>query len=156
MHELSIARSLVAVCDEAAREAGAARVTRVYLRLGAIAGVVVESLRFAWDYATAHSLVEGAELVIEPVALEVKCDACGHAGPPVGPQRLRCVQCDAPTPNVLSGRELVVRAIDYDLAAGQESDAGSSLPSGAATAEAPAADPVPSPAAARQHTSANR
>lgn len=146
MHELSIARSLVSVTEEAARDAGAVRVGRVYLRLGALAGVVQESLAFAWDFATAGTLLEGSDLVVEPVPVEVRCDHCGHEGPPVSRHRMRCNACDAPTPHVLHGRELVVRAIDYD-----EAPLAPSRPSpGAPEPHAASGAPVPSPAAPRQ------
>lgn len=116
MHEMSIARSLVRVAEEGAMEEGASLVTALYLRLGDGAGVVREALEFAFEYATAGTLLEGARLVIEPVAMAVHCDACGAQGPPVSTTRLRCRRCDAPTPNITAGKELLVRAIDFDRA----------------------------------------
>ncbi|MEM6671357.1 MAG: hydrogenase maturation nickel metallochaperone HypA [Planctomycetota bacterium] len=114
MHELSIARSLVRVCEDAARDLGAARVTRVYLRLGPLAGVVREALEFAYDFAVDGTVLAGSELVIEPVPVIVRCDACEADVAPSNIHRLRCPECDAPTPNILSGRELLIRAIDHD------------------------------------------
>lgn len=114
MHELSIARSLVRVAEDAGREAGAHRVTRVYLRLGELSGVVRESLLFAYDFATADTLLAGSELCIEDVPVEVACAACGTVGAPESPTRLRCRSCGERTPDIRAGRELVIRAIDYD------------------------------------------
>ena len=73
MHELSIAYSLVEIADEAARKAGAASVRTVHLRLGAMAGVVEDALRFSFPIAAGDTLVAGAELAIEPVAVQVFC-----------------------------------------------------------------------------------
>ena len=114
MHELSIARSLVRICDEAAREAGATRVTRVHVQLGPLAGVVREALEFAYDFATEDSLLAGSALVIEEVPVVVRCESCARDVEPESPHCLRCPECDAPTPTIKSGRELLVRAIDYD------------------------------------------
>ncbi|MEM8709667.1 MAG: hydrogenase maturation nickel metallochaperone HypA [Planctomycetota bacterium] len=114
MHELSIARSLVRVAEDAAQEAGAAKVTALYLRLGVLAGVVRESLEFAYDFATDGTLLDGSKLVIEPVDLLCHCDACDREVRPASTTKIRCPHCDAPTPNVVEGREIVVRAIDYD------------------------------------------
>ena len=114
MHELGIAHALVQTATEAARDLGGARVRKVHLRLGPLAGVVREALEFAWECAVAGSAIDGAALVVEPVAVRVRCDACGLEGPPVDERRLRCPACGAPTPTVLAGRELLLRALDYD------------------------------------------
>ncbi len=118
MHELSIARSLVRVTEDAAREAGAVRVTAVYLQLGGLAGVVREALEFAYDFATLGTLLEGSRLVVEPIEILVHCDVCDRDIVPPGPQQLRCPDCEVPTPNILRGRELMIRAFDYDDAHG--------------------------------------
>lgn len=114
MHELSIARSIVRVSEDGAMEAGARRVRTVYLRLGPLAGVVREALDFAYDFATEGTLLEGSKLVIEPVPLIAHCGECDADVAPASTRRLRCPECDAPTPEIVSGRELLVRAIDYD------------------------------------------
>lgn len=116
MHELSIARSLVQVAEEAAREASATRVTALYLRLGVLAGVVREALEFAYDFATDGTLLAGSKLIIEPVGVLAHCDGCDLDVTPESTTRLRCPVCNEPTPNILEGRELLVRAIDYDEA----------------------------------------
>ena len=113
MHELSIAHSLVRCAEDAARDLGRVRVNGVRLQLGPLAGVVRESLEFAWDVATAGTSIAGATLVIEDTDVIVRCPNCGAEGPPVSQHKLRCRACDTPTPEVLSGRELVLRALDY-------------------------------------------
>ncbi|MCS6773263.1 MAG: hydrogenase maturation nickel metallochaperone HypA, partial [Thermoflexales bacterium] len=60
MHELSIALSLVESVESAARQAGAQRVTRIQLQLGALSGVVKEALLFSYDIAAQGTLAEGA------------------------------------------------------------------------------------------------
>jgi hydrogenase nickel incorporation protein HypA/HybF len=65
MHEMGIAESVVgAVRVEAARHAGA-RVARVGLRIGELAGVDRESLSFCFEV-----LVEGTELECAALAIE--------------------------------------------------------------------------------------
>jgi hydrogenase nickel incorporation protein HypA/HybF len=87
MHELSIAQSVLeAVRAEAARRPGA-RVCKVGLRVGELAGLEPEALRFGFEV-----LVRGTDL--EPLQLEIE-----HC-----PQRQRCPQC---------GNEFNVR--DYEV-----------------------------------------
>ena len=65
MHELSIAMSIVEVASEEAQRQGGARVDAVYLRLGALSGVVKDALLFSWDLACEDSPIAGARLEIE-------------------------------------------------------------------------------------------
>ncbi len=77
MHELSIANSILdTVRAEAAQRPGA-RLTKVGLRVGELAGVDPDSLDFCFNV-----LVTGTELA--PLALEIE----------TRPRRQRCPQCD--------------------------------------------------------------
>ena len=67
MHELSIAITLVELAQDAAQSLGAARVNRLFVRLGTRAGVAAEALRFSFDLAAEGTIVEGARLEFEPV-----------------------------------------------------------------------------------------
>ncbi|HLH16875.1 MAG TPA: hydrogenase maturation nickel metallochaperone HypA [Bryobacteraceae bacterium] len=64
MHELSIATSIVEIAaEEGARHAG--RISVVYLKLGALAGVARDALLFSWELACRETPLEGARLEIE-------------------------------------------------------------------------------------------
>lgn len=67
MHELSIAITLVELAAEAAQSLGAAGVSRLFVRLGAGAGVTAEALRLSFDLAAEGTVVQGARLELEPV-----------------------------------------------------------------------------------------
>ncbi|MEM1115948.1 MAG: hydrogenase maturation nickel metallochaperone HypA [Bacteroidota bacterium] len=115
MHELSIATSLVRLAEASAREAGAARVTRVHLRLGALAGVVREALDFAYEVATEGTLLAGSELVVDDVPVAVWCPACEAERTLPTIHRFRCPTCDTPTPDVRAGRELEISHLDVEV-----------------------------------------
>lgn len=112
MHELSIACNLVEIVEEAARTAGAARVTRVRLRLGDLAGVVEEALRFSFPVAAQGTLAEGAELAIERVPVRVMCRQCLAEQTLTPPFIFRCSACGASDLQFLQGRELQVESIE--------------------------------------------
>jgi hydrogenase nickel incorporation protein HypA/HybF len=65
MHELSIAVNIVEIASEEAARLSAGKVDAVHLKLGALAGVVKESLLFCWDIASAESPMAGSRLAIE-------------------------------------------------------------------------------------------
>jgi hydrogenase nickel incorporation protein HypA/HybF len=64
MHELSIAASIVEIATEEAAKHGG-RVEIVYLKLGAMSGVVKDALLFSWDLACVETPIEGAKLEVE-------------------------------------------------------------------------------------------
>ncbi len=114
MHELSIAHDLVEIASTAAREAGAVRVSVVRVAIGALAGVVKDSLLFSFDIAAAGTPLQGARLEIVDVAVAVWCPTCQAEHELDTPQALRCPVCHAPTGDIRRGRELQVTSIEVD------------------------------------------
>jgi hydrogenase nickel incorporation protein HypA/HybF len=112
VHELSIAMSLVELAAERAGPLGAgARVEVVYLRLGALAGVAEEALRFSFDAACRGTALQGARLVIEHVPVAVFCARCRDARVVEG-WPVRCPVCGEPAVDVVHGRELELTALE--------------------------------------------
>ncbi|HQV68803.1 MAG TPA: hydrogenase maturation nickel metallochaperone HypA [Thermoflexales bacterium] len=116
MHELSIAHELVNIADEAARKAGATRVTRVHLRLGALSGVVKDSLLFGYGMATQGTLLDGSELVVNELPVVIYCDSptCQREIELQGTQSFRCPACGQPAAKLVQGKELQIESIEID------------------------------------------
>ncbi len=112
MHELSVAMSLVQIADEAARKAEAARVTSLQVRIGALAGVVPDALRFSFELAAAGTLVEGAQLEIEELPVRIFCEPCGVEFDLPSPQLFCCPICQQPTGRIVQGRELQLVSLE--------------------------------------------
>jgi hydrogenase nickel incorporation protein HypA/HybF len=112
MHELSIAMSLIeAACEEVAR-LGDVRVEALHLRLGALSGVVRESLEFSFDLAAAGTAIEGARLQIEEIPVTVLCPQCCEERQLPSLQHFRCPVCNTLTSDVVRGRELELTALE--------------------------------------------
>jgi hydrogenase nickel incorporation protein HypA/HybF len=112
MHELSIAMSLVELASEKAESLGDVRVEALHLRIGYLAGVVREALEFSFELAAGGSRVEGARLVVERVPVAVYCSPCAAEREPPDPLALLCPVCGRPTPSILRGNELELRALE--------------------------------------------
>jgi hydrogenase nickel incorporation protein HypA/HybF len=113
MHELSIALGILDVAaQEAERHDG--RVTAVHLKLGALSGVVKETLVSAYELAREGTPLERAELVVEEVGIVAHCPACDADRSPASLQDLRCPACGSPTPQIVRGRELEVVALEIE------------------------------------------
>lgn len=116
MHELAVCRALVRTVDETRRQRGAAAVRHVTVRIGPLAGVEPDLLRFAWDAATLDTPVAGATLEIQQAPLIVRCRACGatSAGQPAD---LRCRACHSSATVLESGDDCVLVGVDLLLPA---------------------------------------
>ncbi len=112
MHELSIALSILDLAAEEAERRGG-RVVAVHLKLGPLSGVVKAALASAYDLAREGTPLAGAELVVEEVPVVAWCPACAAERAPSFPL-LCCPTCGTPTPDVRSGRELEVVALEIE------------------------------------------
>lgn len=113
MHEMSIARNLLEVIERYAPANGSARVKVVRLRIGELAGVVPESLRFCFEVASEGTVAHGAELVIETVPLIGRCRTCGVAFHVEGYVFI-CPHCGSPRVELISGNELDVVELEVE------------------------------------------
>jgi hydrogenase nickel incorporation protein HypA/HybF len=114
MHELSIAQSLIELACEAADRDGCERVTRLFVRLGALSGVVMEALQFSFDLAAEDTACAGATLEIEDVPITVYCSSCDERKTLDDHFVFCCPTCGRPTPQILTGRELELVSVEVD------------------------------------------
>jgi len=105
MHELSIALNILEMA-QAEAERRSVKVNAVHLKLGALSGVVKESLLFSYDVASADTVLKGSRLVIEEVPVAVFCSKCQAQRPVDSVQRLCCTECGTPTSEIVQGKEL--------------------------------------------------
>jgi hydrogenase nickel incorporation protein HypA/HybF len=112
MHELSIAMSIVEMAEEEAAVRGYAQVHAVHLRLGLLSGVVKEVLISSYEMACAATALEGSQLLIEEVPVEILCPNC--QGPRRVPsiQWMCCPECGEPACEVVQGKELELVALE--------------------------------------------
>jgi hydrogenase nickel incorporation protein HypA/HybF len=114
MHELSIAASIVEVVTESAAAYPGARVKEVRLRVGALASVVEDSLRFCWEIATEGTPLAGAALAVTKLPVVAHCARCGMDVELEGVQSFRCPRCGEPAADLRQGRELEIEAIEIE------------------------------------------
>ena len=106
MHELAIAESVVQTVTHKLPDA---KVTRVHLEIGALSGVVPDSIRFCFDLATEGTGLAGARLEITEPPARCRCRACGAEFRPDSPVVL--CPCGSPDVAVLAGEELKIVSV---------------------------------------------
>ena len=110
MHELSLARNIVRIVEEAADgEAGA--VTRVILEIGALSCADSHALEFCFEAVSAGTRSEGARLIINAAPATGRCLACEREAP-VFARTDKCPFCGADDIVVVGGEQMTVKAIE--------------------------------------------
>ncbi|MDJ0828230.1 MAG: hydrogenase maturation nickel metallochaperone HypA [Desulfobacterales bacterium] len=112
MHEMGIAMQIVEIATESIpKDMAHARVARVNLKVGKLAAVVPESLRFCFEVATRETPLAGAELHIEEIPVEARCNDCNHEWT-ISEPVFTCQKCNSGAIKILSGRELDIETIE--------------------------------------------
>jgi hydrogenase nickel incorporation protein HypA/HybF len=111
MHELSIAMSILDMAEEEAGRRNA-EVDAIYVKLGALSGIVKEALLSAYELARTETTLENAQLLIEEVPVVIYCRSCRAPRSVPSIQQLSCSECETPSGEILQGRELQVVALE--------------------------------------------
>lgn len=78
MHELSLAGGILRVLEQTRERDPFERVTHLRLEVGALAGVEIESLRFALSSIAADTLLADAAIEIDTPPASAWCLPCGQ------------------------------------------------------------------------------
>ena len=104
-------QSTLALAEEQARAAGAARIHEVRLRVGQLSGVVPDALQFAFETLRSDTLAAEARLIIEPVSAACWCAACQREFD--APDLINdCPECHQPSNELRRGRELALASLE--------------------------------------------
>ena len=113
MHELSLMEAVRDQALEQANRHGGGRIVAINLRIGSLAGVEPEALRFAFTVVMAGTIAEQARLVIEAVPAVCFCGPCAQPFPAAGGD-CECPRCGAISLELLQGRELELRSLELE------------------------------------------
>ena len=112
MHEMGIAMQIIEIAQASIpKEEGDVAIARVNLKIGKLAAVVADSLRFCFEVAAKETQLEGATLNIEEVPVRARCRECDIEWTIAGPA-FNCETCGSGKIEILSGRELNIESIE--------------------------------------------
>lgn len=114
MHELSLARELVRMAEQAARDAGAVSVGTVRVRVGVLRQIDELLLHEAFAAARTDTCCAGASLDLLVSEITARCPACG-ATFAVHDWCWRCPHCRAEGEPLPGGDELELVSIDAEV-----------------------------------------
>ena len=113
MHELAICQSLMDQVESIARERDANSVTSITIGMGPLSGVEVQLLKNAYPIASAGTVAEDAELLIEHLPIKVRCSQCGSESD-AQPNKLTCKQCGDWRTTLISGDEMMLMSVELE------------------------------------------
>ena len=112
MHEMAIAEGIFDIAKEHAAKESAARIMKIGLLIGEMAGVEEDALRFCFSALTRGTLAENAELSVKRAPLIGRCGACEYEKP-IENYNFICPKCGGGLA-VVSGRELRVEYLEME------------------------------------------
>ena len=112
MHEMAIAEGILDIAREHAVRENSARITKIGLLIGEMAGVEEDALRFCFSSLVNGTLAQDAELSIKRVPLVGRCGGCGHEQA-IENYIFICPECGGGL-SIVSGRELRVEYLEMD------------------------------------------
>jgi hydrogenase nickel incorporation protein HypA/HybF len=80
MHELGITEQLLSLALRHAEQAGATRITALYLSIGEFSSVIDESLQFYWGMIAKGTIAEDAVLQFRRIQGMLRCTDCNTQG----------------------------------------------------------------------------
>jgi len=113
MHELAICQSLMSQVEAIVIEHNAQCVSSIIVGMGPLSGVEAQLLKNAYPIASAGTVAEGAELIIEELPVRVKCTQCGSESDALV-NKLVCKQCGAWQTSLISGDELLLMSVELE------------------------------------------
>lgn len=112
MHEMGIALQIIDIATASIPEdMKDAKIEKVNLKIGKLAAVVPESLKFCFNVAVKDTLLEGAGLFIEEMPVIARCQDCDTEWTIDGPA-FSCENCKGGNLDIISGRELDIESIE--------------------------------------------
>ena len=114
MHELAVTESILNIAEKHAVQAGASKITDIYITLGQLSSIVDDSVQFYWDIISADKpICQGAALHFQRIPARLVCLACAHEYE-IPTELEPCPQCGSFQVKVLAGEEFWVDRIEIE------------------------------------------
>lgn len=113
MHELSLCQALISQVESVAAQHRARRVVSIVVRVGPLSGVVPELLEHVYPIASAGTVADTANLVVEPSPVRVVCTECDVESE-VACNKLLCGRCGGWRTRVISGDEILLASLEIE------------------------------------------
>ena len=111
MHEYSVTKSLVDLCNQEAEKNNIAKVCKINLKIGKFTGFSPDAIQFYFEYLRSDTRCEEAKIVFDEIPIRIRCLDCKKDSVINEPLFL-CPYCGKTDIEVLSGREFYIESIE--------------------------------------------
>lgn len=108
MHEISLLENVREILETEAARQGFRKVNQVTLEIGALSCIEPEALRFGFDVVMQDSIAAEAELAIEIIPAQGRCQHCQQPVPMQSLQQV-CPICGKYGVNLLQGNSMKIK-----------------------------------------------
>ena len=113
MHELSLCESILQIIEENAASQGFSKVKKVWLEIGALAGVEKEAMYFGFDVVCKDTLADKAALEIIDLPAVAWCMPCAK-NVTVTQRYDACPVCGSYQLQISQGEELRIKELEVE------------------------------------------
>jgi hydrogenase nickel incorporation protein HypA/HybF len=106
MHEVSIAQGLLEIAIDSCKKQGFSGIELIRVKIGKAAGIMTDSLHFAFETLKEGTIAEKAVLTINEIPVSGFCDSCNKGFSVEEAYVLLCPLCGSKSFRVETGREL--------------------------------------------------
>ncbi|MGA1861653.1 hydrogenase maturation nickel metallochaperone HypA [Deferribacter thermophilus] len=113
MHEASIAQNILDIAIDTAKQNDAKIIKKVFVKIGKLAAVDINSLLFAFDALKEGTIAENSTLEVEEVLIKGECEECGFINNYDG-YFFSCKNCNSLNVKIIEGEELNITEIEVE------------------------------------------
>ncbi|MGQ9664112.1 MAG: hydrogenase maturation nickel metallochaperone HypA/HybF [bacterium] len=111
MHEYSVTKSLVDLCNQEAEKNNMAMVRLIKIRLGKFTGFSPDAINFYFGYLKENTRCRNAQLEFYEIPIKIRCRDCGYEDNIDEPIFI-CPECGKSDIEVITGREFYVESLE--------------------------------------------
>jgi hydrogenase nickel incorporation protein HypA/HybF len=111
MHEYSVTKSLVELCNLEADKNNIKMIVKINLQVGRFTGFSPDSIEFYFEHLKVGTKCSNAKIEFEEIPIKIKCHNCGKQHV-IDEPILLCPDCGSEEIDLLTGREFFVASIE--------------------------------------------
>lgn len=111
MHELSIAKSIIAITEKSLPKDFDKKVLSVNLQIGILSGIEIDALTYSYSIISAKTILAGSTLKIERIVGKAVCNSCGNTFE-INSYGSVCTNCNSFSLKIIQGKELKVTHVE--------------------------------------------
>ncbi|MGG7078009.1 hydrogenase maturation nickel metallochaperone HypA [Clostridium sardiniense] len=113
MHELSVTKSILNICENEEAVGDFKKINKINLCVGEITGLVPDCINYYFNIISKGTIAEDAVINIKKISLKINCLECKYEGV-MDKREYLCPNCNGRNFKILNGKEFYLESIEVD------------------------------------------